>query len=96
MPRNGEVITVKAISGHTYQYVWTDTPSAGAMKEVYFAPDKSYVVAYFKEPQDANAVDRLQNLVGTYRQGIFVEIIGKRFIVGPATLYVKQTIGLVL
>ena len=71
MPRNGDVITVKAISGRTYKYVWTDSPNAGAMKEVFFAPDKSYVVAYFKDPQDANAVDRLQNLVGTYRQGIF-------------------------
>ena len=71
MSKKGDVITVKAISGRSYQYVWTDSPNSGAMKEVFFAPDRSYVVAFFKDPQDANAVDRLQNLVGTYRQGIF-------------------------
>lgn len=71
MAKNGDLITVKGVSGKTYQYVWKDTPSSGAMKDVYFAPDKSYVVAFFKDPQDANAIDRLQNLVGTYRQGIF-------------------------
>ena len=69
--KNGDVVTVKAVSGRTYQYVWKDSPNAGAMKEVYFAPDKSYVVAFFKDPQDANSFDRLQNLVGTYRQGVF-------------------------
>lgn len=71
MPRNGDRVTVRSISGKTYDYIWKDTPSSGAMKDVYFSPDKSYVVAFFKDPQDANAIDRLQNLVGTYRQGIF-------------------------
>ena len=26
----------------------------GGMKDVYFAPDKSYVVAFFRDKQDAN------------------------------------------
>lgn len=71
MPRNGETISVRADSGATYQYVWSDSPPCGAMKQVYFAPDKSYVVAFFKTPQNANAIGRLEDLVGRYRRGIF-------------------------
>lgn len=69
--KKGDRIAVKAVSGQTYEYVWTDSPNSGAMKEVFFAPDKSYVLAFFKDAQDANSIARLQNLVGTYRQGIF-------------------------
>lgn len=71
MHKNGDRITVRGISGCTYEYVWKDTPCSGAMKNVFFSPDRKYVVAYFKESQDANAIDRLQNLVTTYRSGIF-------------------------
>lgn len=70
MLKNGDKVSVKGISGRTYEYIWKDDAPAGAMKTVYFSPDKSYVVAYFKYPQDANAIDRLQNLVGTYRKSI--------------------------
>ena len=71
MYKNGKCVTVKAVSGKTYQYIWTDTPASGVMKDVYFAPDKSYVVAFFREQQDANSIERLENLVGRYRQGMF-------------------------
>jgi len=71
MPKKGDKVSVKSTSGKTYQYVWNDSPPAGAMKEVYFAPDKSYVVAFFKETQNATAIERLEDLVGRYRKGIF-------------------------
>jgi hypothetical protein len=38
---------------------------------VYFSPDKSYVVAFFRDPQDFQARERLQMITGTYREGIF-------------------------
>lgn len=41
------------------------------MKDVYFSPDKSYVVGFFRTPQDANAKDRLHNITGIYRDKIF-------------------------
>lgn len=44
---------------------------SGAMKDVYFAPDKSYVVAFYRDAQDAQARDRLQMITGKYREGIF-------------------------
>ncbi len=71
MANEGDVINVRSTSGKTYKYVWTSTPSSGAMKDVYFAPDKSYVVAFFKTRQNATAVERLEDLVGSYRKGIF-------------------------
>jgi serine/threonine protein kinase len=49
----------------------------GGMKDVYFALDKSYVVAFFRDKQDFNARDRLENIVGTYREKIFNQIGGE-------------------
>jgi serine/threonine protein kinase len=43
----------------------------GGMKDVFLAPDKSYVVAFFRNTQDFNAKERLTNIVGTYRERIF-------------------------
>ena len=78
MQKKGDKITVKsATSGKTYQYVWNDSPPSGAMKDVYFAPDKSYVVAFFKQPQCSNAVDRIVDLVGVYRKRILEQTGGE-------------------
>lgn len=44
---------------------------SGAMKYVYFSPDKSYVVGFFREKQDFNSKDRLENITGIYRERIF-------------------------
>lgn len=71
MPKEGQKVKVMALSGKTYTYVWTANPATGAMKEVYFAPDKSYVVAFFRKPLDENGLTRLKHLVGAYREGIF-------------------------
>jgi serine/threonine protein kinase len=50
---------------------------SGGMKDVYFSPDKSYVVGFFRAKQDANAKDRLENIVGKYRQSIFGQVGGE-------------------
>ena len=47
-------ITVQSASGNTYHYNDNGTPMQGGMKDVYFAPDKSYVVAFFRDNQDMN------------------------------------------
>ena len=41
MRKEGDRISVKADSGRIYEYVWKEVPSSGAMKDVYFSPDKS-------------------------------------------------------
>ena len=68
-------IRLKATDGSTVEFV-DEVIGSGAMKEVYFSPDRSYVIGFFREPQDANARDRLQNIVGTYRDKIFGRIGG--------------------
>lgn len=50
---------------------------SGGMKDVYFVPDRSKVVAFFREKQDFNARDRLENIVGRYRQSIFNQTGGE-------------------
>lgn len=49
---------------------------AGGMKDVYFAADKSCVVAFFRAKQDARARERLETIVGYYRKGIFEQVGG--------------------
>ncbi len=46
------------------------------MKNVYFAPDKSYVVAYFRDSQDSTTVERMQYIVEMGRRYIYGGIDG--------------------
>ncbi|MDR2460523.1 MAG: serine/threonine-protein kinase [Deltaproteobacteria bacterium] len=48
-----------------------EDPKQGAVKDVYFHPGKKYVVAFFRDPVDANAHLRLERLCGMYRENIF-------------------------
>jgi serine/threonine protein kinase len=66
-----KTVTVKTAEGKSYQYVDDGSPMQGGLKDVYFSPDKSYVVAFFRDPQDFNAKDRLANIVKRYRESIF-------------------------
>ena len=63
-------IKITATDGSTVEYV-DQIIGVGGMKDVYFSPDKSYVVAFFRDKQDSNARDRLQNITGIYRERIF-------------------------
>ena len=61
------IITVKSIlNGTSYQYVDTGEPKSGTAKNVYFSPDKKYVVAIFKEKQDFNQKERLKKITSDY------------------------------
>ena len=70
------IITLTAKDGSLVEFVDTII-GAGGMKDVYFAPDKSRVVAFFRARQDFNARDRLENIVGRYRQSIFSQAGGE-------------------
>ncbi|MBB1126434.1 helix-hairpin-helix domain-containing protein [Thiospirillum jenense] len=69
------IITCKTLDGKKVEFVNTMIGS-GSMKEVYFAPDKSYVVAFYKKPPDTQAQDRLRMITGQYRDSIFNQIGG--------------------
>jgi serine/threonine protein kinase len=70
-----KTIKIKATDGSDIEFV-DEIIGAGGMKDVYFSPDKSYVVAFFRDKQDFNAKDRLQNITGKYRENIFNQIGG--------------------
>jgi serine/threonine protein kinase len=65
-----QVIKITANDGSQVEFI-DKIIGAGGMKDVYFSPDKSYVVAFFRDKQDANAKDRLMNITGIYRDKIF-------------------------
>ncbi|GHV25085.1 kinase [Bacteroidia bacterium] len=65
-----KTIKTTATDGSSVEFV-DEMIGAGGMKDVYFSPDKSYVVAFFRDKQDFNAKDRLQNITGVYRDKIF-------------------------
>ncbi len=66
--------TVSSIinSGKTYQYVDNGEPMRGGMKDVYFSPDKSYVVAFYRDTQDFNSKERLKKIVTQYYESFFL------------------------
>lgn len=43
----------------------------GGMKDVYFSPDRTYVVAFFRDRQDVLARERLQEITSRYRVNVF-------------------------
>lgn len=65
-----KTIKITALDGSPIEFV-DDMIGQGGMKDVYFSPDKSYVVAFFRDKQDVNARDRLATIAGTFRERIF-------------------------
>ncbi len=65
------VVKLTATDGSAIQFEDGKMAGAGGMKDVYFSPDRSYVVAWFRKPQDFNSIERLEKIVGQYRDNIF-------------------------
>jgi serine/threonine protein kinase len=68
---NKTLTVTSSITGKTYQYVDTGEPMRGGMKDVFFSPDKSYVVAFYRDPQDFNSKERLKRIVTIYFDRFF-------------------------
>ncbi|MET3981009.1 serine/threonine protein kinase [Mucilaginibacter sp. UYP25] len=66
-------ITLKSILdiSKNYQYVDDGDPMRGGMKDVYFSPDKSYVVAFYRAKLDFNAKERLRLITSKYKDDFF-------------------------
>ena len=63
-----KTITVWSINDRnkSYQFVATDEPVKGGLKDVYFSPDRTYVVAIYREVLDENQKQRLQKITNYY------------------------------
>jgi serine/threonine protein kinase len=72
-----KIVTVTTAEGKPYQYVDDGSPMQGAVKDVYFSPDKSYVVAFFRDKQDYNSKERIAKIVKPFRDGIFNQVGGE-------------------
>lgn len=68
---NIKTVTSVITPGKTYQYVDNGEPMRGGVKDVYFSPDKSYVVAFYRADQDYNSRERLRKLVTQYYDAFF-------------------------
>ncbi|MES2571497.1 MAG: lipopolysaccharide kinase InaA family protein [Verrucomicrobiota bacterium] len=65
------VIRLTAEDGSPVEFDDATMAGSGGMKDVYFSTDRSYVVAWFRKPQDAQSLERLRNIVGPFREKIF-------------------------
>lgn len=64
------VVKTTATDGVQVEFVMKD-PKQGGIKDVYFDPNRRYVVAFFRKKLDPAGRERIERLVGQYRKGIF-------------------------
>ena len=48
-----------------YEYV-DENPVKGGVKDVYFSPDRKYVVAFYRTPLENEQKERIKRIVSTY------------------------------
>ncbi len=70
------IVTLQAADGSTIQFV-DEIKASGGMKDVYFSPNKDYVVAFFRDQADAATRERIAMITGTYRDRIFNQAGGE-------------------
>ena len=77
------IITVKSInagSTATYQFVDDGEPKRGGVKDVYFSPDRKYVVALFRDKLDFNQKERLKKITNEYLKQIQTKDAGDYYL----------------
>jgi serine/threonine protein kinase len=65
------IVSLTARDGTQIQFDAGEAIGSGAMKDVYFSPDKSYVVGFFRKEQDRNSSERLEKIVDVYAKQLF-------------------------
>lgn len=70
------IIRITATDGTPIEFI-DEMKTQGGMKDIYFSPDRLYVVGFFRDKQDATAKERLTMISGTYREKIFNQIGGE-------------------
>jgi serine/threonine protein kinase len=92
-------ITLTASDGSLVQFI-DEMKASGGMKDVYFSPDKKYVVAFYRGPADAATRERINVISGTYRERIFNQAGGdywrKLFCWPTSTVEYDGRIGVVV
>ncbi|MCH5345798.1 MAG: kinase [Muribaculaceae bacterium] len=65
-----DIIKLTATDGSTVEF-FNEISASGGMKDMYWCVGKKEVVLFFRNKIDANAKDRLNNIVGLYYEKIF-------------------------
>ena len=68
---DSKIVKLTALDGSAIEFDSSEAIGSGAMKDVYFSPDKSYVVGFFRKEQDNNSRERLEKIVNTYSKQLF-------------------------
>lgn len=71
-----DVVKVTAKDGSPVEFIFKD-PMQGGVKDVYWHPQKQYVVAFFRNKLDNQGRERIESLVGDYRKRIFEQAGGE-------------------
>ncbi len=64
------IITIQSNSGKTVKFEEKKFASGG-MKDVHWGVDKNYVVAFYRDKQNENSKERVENIARLYRERIF-------------------------
>lgn len=70
-----DIITVTASDGSTVEFI-DEICNQGGMKDMYWCVGHKEVVLFFRNDIDANAKERLDNIIGLYRDRIFNQVGG--------------------
>ena len=70
-----KTVSLKASDGSTVEFI-DEIKASGGMKDVYFSPNKDYVVAFFRGDADMATKERVAVITGTYRDRIFNQVGG--------------------
>ena len=65
-----QLIRLTASDGTTVEF-HDEIKAQGGVKDVYFNPQKQYVVAFYRKDLGPQDKERLKTIVGTYHQNIF-------------------------
>ena len=92
------IISITASDGSTVEFI-NQVKATGGMKDVFFSPQKDYVVAFFRGPVQDGMRERLLAITDTYRQRIFNQAGGqywqKLFCWPTAVVELEGRIGVV-
>ena len=81
-----QLIRLTASDGTTVEF-HDEIKAQGGVKDVYFNPQKQYVVAFYRKDLGPQDKERLRTIVGTYHQNIFNSTNGglywKDFLIMP-------------
>lgn len=65
------IIRLKSTDGTSFDFDDEAQAGSGGMKDVFFSKDRKQVIGWYRKTPDHNAMERIRNITGIYRQRIF-------------------------